>query len=615
MKKLKNNILIIILFFSFNIEAAALKNKLVNHASPYLAMHGNDPVAWQKWNKDSIKRAKKEGKLLYVSSGYFSCHWCHVMQRESYKDKTVAKILNEYFIPIKVDREINSALDSHLIDFVERTQGRAGWPLNVFITPDGYPLVGMTYLPKENFLLVLNNLKTRWSNEKSLLEKIAKSTSAELIPKTIQSTHKNSESRSDEYVKHFISQVNIRADDLAGGFGQQNKFPSYPQLALLLTIVKNNPNTNIKDFLRLTLDKMASQGLYDHLEGGFFRYTVDPNWQIPHFEKMLYDNALLATLYIDAAIIFNNKKYAKVAKETLDFMLRVFRSSQGAHIASLSAVDSKDIEGGYYLWQRDELQKLLSKNEMKVVELIWQLEGPADLDDGHHLVEIMNVKDVAQTLKMSLYKVKIYFSSAKNKMLIERRKRSVPRDDKLLAAWNGLVLTAYAKAAKQFKSARYAKAARDIKNYIHNNLWRDNELARAVKNNKFFAKGELEDYAYVAQGLYYWLEYKKNKQDQVWLENLIQQGWARFYDKQGWKLSENSLLKYGQHEAVLIDGVLPSSSATLINISLKVALKNKNSKLMKKVGRALAAGHINIVNEPFWYASQILILQAHNKIH
>jgi len=605
--------LVLPLLFSINAEAKPIVNVLQKHASPYLAMHGSDPVAWQEWNKETVERAKKEGKLIYVSSGYFSCHWCHVMQRESYKNAQVAKILNDNFIPVKVDREISSALDSHLIDFVERTQGQAGWPLNVFITPDGYPLVGMTYVPTENFIKILNNLKLRWQKEKPRLQEIAKNATNELSNDVVESSDKIAAGLADDYTKRFLFQAKSMQDDMSGGFGQQNKFPSYPQLHAMLNAYDNQPEKELKQFLILTLNNMATQGLYDQLGHGFFRYTVDPLWQIPHFEKMLYDNALLASLYTDAARIFKNEKFKQVAKNTLDFLIDVFRSSQGAYIASLSALDDKGVEGGYYLWQRDELKKILSQDELKVVELIWQLEGPADLEAGHHLVEIMNVSDAAKMLNISKSKVQHNFLSAKKKMLTLRNKRLVPRDEKLLAAWNGLALTAFAKAAKQFNHSAYKTAAKEIKNYIHTNLWQDKKLVRAVKGNKVLAQGGLEDYAYLAQGLVHWLDISNNKQDQHWLEEIIEQAWNRFHTKQGWLLSENSLLKYGQSKAVISDGVLPSASAVLVNVSLKVVKKNNNEKLKTKALKALNAGQPDIVSQPFWYASHIQALSEYQK--
>lgn len=599
--------------FSFHVYAGNLKNTLQQHASPYLAMHGSDPVAWQQWNKETIARAKKEGKLIYVSSGYFSCHWCHVMQRESYKNNIVANILNTDFIPVKIDREINSALDSHLIDFVERTQGRAGWPLNVFITPDGYPLLGTTYLPAKNFTEVLKNIESKWKKEKPLLESIAKDASMELSIRTKVMPNKLVNGLGQKYITQFLKQATIMADDMAGGFGQQNKFPSFPQLNVMLKLYEDNPDKDLKQFLLLTLDKMASQGLKDQLGGGFFRYAVDPTWQTPHFEKMLYDNALLASLYLDAARVFKSEEFAKIAKSTLDFMINIFRSKSGAYIASLSAIDSKGVEGGYYLWRRDELKKILNKDELKVVELIWQLEGPDDLEGGHHLVEIMNTSDAARMLNIPIGKAKKYFNSAKKKMLYSRNKRNVPHDDKLLAAWNGLALTAFSKAAKQFKNEAYAKAAKEIRDYIYKNLWIKTKIVRAIKGNNILGDAELEDYAYVVQALYHWLEYSYNKEDQRWLEELIEQAWSRFHKNQVWLLAENSLLKYSEGEEVISDRVLPSASAVLINISLKVALKNNNVALKKKILNALIVGHSNIEEQPFWYASQIFTIYEYQK--
>jgi uncharacterized protein YyaL (SSP411 family) len=528
------------------------------------------------------------------------------MQRESYNNKQVAKILNTHFIPIKVDREINSALDSRLIEFVERTQGRAGWPLNVFITPEGYPLVGMTYVPTNNFITILKKLDEKWKNDKEELKQIARSATEELSVVSTEFNENLKIGSEQNYLNKFLLQAIAMADNMAGGFGEQNKFPSFPQLSVMLKAYKANPNDELKQFLVLTLNKMASQGLNDQLNGGFFRYVVDPVWQVPHFEKMLYDNALLASLYIDAAIIFNNKKYEKIAKNTLDFLLNVFRSPQGAYIASLSAVDNKGVEGGYYLWPRDELEKILTKKEMQVTELIWQLEGAEDLEGGHHLVEVMSVHDAEQILKIK--NTKKYFNSAKQKMLASRNKRKTPRDDKLLAAWNGLALSAFSKAAKHFNSNVYAKAAEDVKDYIYKNLWVDKVLVRAVKKEKILGAGGLEDYAYVAQGIYDWLEYSNNKKDKLWLQELVNQAWKRFYSKKGWLLAEDMLLKYGQGEAVIADGVLPSPSAVLINISLKVAGKNKDNALKKKSLIALNVGHADLASQPFWYASQIVTL-------
>ena len=598
----------------FSGVAAGLENQLRNHPSPYLAMHGTDPVAWQLWNRHSFELAKQEGKLLYVSSGYFSCHWCHVMQQESYKNRDVAKLLNENFIPVKVDREIEAALDSRLVDFVERTQGRAGWPLNIFITPEGYPLVGMTYLPASNFIEVLNKIQLKWKNERAELEKIARDATKELSTSTTsqQDSREVNKSSEKKYINDFLFQARAMADDMSGGFGEQSKFPSVPQLSVLLQLYKQNHDIHLHQFLTLTLDNMASKGLYDQLGGGFFRYTIDPQWQVPHFEKMLYDNALLASLYLDATKILKNQKYAKTAKATLDFILSSLQSPQGGMIASLSAIDGYGVEGGYYLWQTAEIEKILSAEEFNLVDQVWNLNAIPDLQAGHHLVVATPLALVAKKLSINKHHAEELFASAKLKMLLVRDIRQLPRDNKILAGWNGLVLSALSRAAKEYKSKKYLDAARMVRDYLYKNLWRSSTLVRAVKNNHVYGNANLEDYAYVAKGLSDWLEIENNKQvldhDRAWLGELINDAWSRFYVKEEWRKSENSLLKYKQGEKVIVDDVLPSASALMIQTTIDYCKKMHNKKLMEKALFALNVSTVEMSEQPFWYASHIFTL-------
>ena len=363
-------IITFLLCFSISAQAEILTNQLGEHSSPYLAMHGNDPVAWQEWNEQTVKLAQKENKLLFVSSGYFSCHWCHVMQRESFSNPGIARLLNKYFIPVKVDRELNASLDSRLIDFVEKTRGYAGWPLNVFITPAGHPLVGIVYLPATDFQRLLNSMFNEWQNRNSELVTIAAQASIELgdsekiIKTQITKTFK------DKLKQNFLDQAFNQADEMQGGFGEQSKFPLVPQLDVLLDIYQQNKSERLAKFLRLTLNVMASQGLRDQLGGGFYRYAVDPGWQVPHFEKMLYDNALLASLYLKAAKILNEKDYEQIGRETLDFILEEMSDNTGAFMASMSAIDDKNVEGGYYLWDMEQLAEILDRDEVNVIKEI-----------------------------------------------------------------------------------------------------------------------------------------------------------------------------------------------------------------------------------------------------
>ncbi len=589
--------------------AAPPGNQLLNHPSPYLAMHGHDPVHWQVWGPAARQRAVREGKLLFVSSGYFSCHWCHVMQRESYSNPAIARLLNEHFIAVKVDRELNPALDARLIDFVERTQGYAGWPLNVFITPEGYPLVGMVYLPADNFKQVLEKLATQWQENRAELAQLARQASAELMPPETGLATPLPAGTGRQFQQLFVSQALALADELDGGFGQENKFPSVPQLDFLLEIYQREPTPKLGDFLRITLDNMAQQGLNDQLGGGFFRYAVDPGWGIPHFEKMLYDNAQLARLYLQAARVFAQPAYERVARQTLDFVLRELRTPDGGFAASLSAVDDKGVEGGYYLWADQELEQILGPRELKVARLIWGLDKPATLETGHHLVLARSIQEVALLTGWPVGMIEAVYRSAAGKLLQQRQKRMRPRDDKQIAAWNGLLLSALAEAARLENAQAYRQAAQRLARFLATGLWRKGELLRAVSHGRSLGQAGLEDYAYVARGLFDWFRVGAREADRVLAQRLVREGWQRFYDPQrGWRRTEAQWLRYGQGASVIEDGVLPSPSASLILATLQEPDWQQDPVLADRVLRAFNVGHQAISESPFWYASQIRAL-------
>ncbi len=596
-------------FVSLNASSKVpVKNQLLNHASPYLAMHGTDPVNWQEWNEATVARAKKENKILFVSSGYFSCHWCHVMQRESYKNPEIAKIINQYFIAVKVDRELNPALDARLIDFAERTTGSAGWPLNVFVTPEGYPLVAMTYVPAKQFKDILGNISSRWQKESIELKQYASGVAAELQPVLLKANPKLQKGSAEKYVQTFLYKTFDYADELQGGFGQSLKFPSAPQLSLLLAIQKHQPNPRLENFLRLTLNQMRSQGLWDHIGGGFYRYVTDPAWQVPHFEKMLYNNALLASIYFDAATILKDKKYQQTAIDTLEFMMRDFSTSSGALAASLSAVDKNGVEGGCYVWTNDEIKKQLSDDEFKVAVALWGLNSAPALEHGHHLTQKMTVDEIAKQLKMKKNKIVSSKLSLRKKLFTARKTRICPKDDKQLAAWNGLALSAFVKGAIETGNERYKKQAGKIKKYIETSLWKKDHLLRAINGGKSLGTAGLEDYAYVAQGLYDYAIFTKQANDMALTNKIVSQGFKRFYTKFGWILSENMLLKFGEGEILMTDGPMPSAGSLLADVSLAITKKAGNDKDKKLKERALAS--LNVENKtllarPFWYASHV----------
>jgi len=588
--------------------AEELTNQLKDNPSPYLALHGGDPVHWQLWDKSVFERARREGKLVYVSSGYFSCRWCHVMQRESYRNADIAAFLNAHYIPVKVDRELDPALDASLIEFVQRTRGYSGWPANVFLTPEGYPLIGMVYLPAADFKKLLVALNERWHADRPALKEMARAAATELQTAPMPAGPDLEPGIGASYVSAFAAEALRSGDALEGGFGDGNKFPSAPQLLTLLYAYRHHPDAHLAGFLRLTLDNMARRGLHDQIRGGFFRYVVDPSWQVPHFEKMLYDNALLSMVYRDAARVLRHPAYRRVADDTLDFMLADMRSPDGALIASLSAVDDKDVEGGFYLWSEAELQRLLDARELKAVRAVWHMQGPAPLPEGYLPVWTGTRDQLARRLGMTPATLDATLASARRKLTEAQEHRHLPRDTKVLAGWNGLALEALSRAAAHDDGGRYRAAAQHVRDYLVNELWDGQRLMRARAADRPLGQASLQDYAFVARGLYVWAEVSGTRQNYDLARKMTEQAWRQFHSDRGWRLSRDVLVRYGSAEPVIADSPLPSPSATLIEVSLDLARHFNDADLRRRALSALNTGHEILTTDPFWYATQIRVL-------
>ena len=549
---------------------AGLSNQLKDHPSPYLAMHSQDPVKWQAWGPEVIAQAKKENKMIFVSIGYFACHWCHVMQRESYADETVAKFLNTYFIPVKVDRELNAALDAYLIEFVRQTRGHAGWPLNVFVSPEGNPVVGITYLPKPQFISLLKQLTDLWKKDSAYMKSMAAQAAAIHKNEKLQVTHKLKPGLAKQFQTKFMQQTMAYGDDMAGGFGDTTKFPMISQLEGLISAYDAKPFAPIKQFVELTLNQMATQGLRDHIGGGFYRYTVDPGWQTPHFEKMLYTNAGLVLLYLRAAESFNRVDYIDIARETLDFMLREFLTESGAMVASFSAVDDQGVEGGYYLWQKNTVKKILSEKEFEVLSLLWNMEAAAMHEASYLPHYAMSPEEVAKKLGLAVEQVMSIISSAYEKLHSKRKARNLPVDTKLLTGWNGLALEALSAGATLDGGEKYLVGAKKIRDYLVLKLWDGNRLYRARGKYGSIGKAGLEDYAYAASGLLKYAQVSGDKGELKLVRQWLDIAWRRFYSSTGWQLSDEMLLPYKMGVAIIEDNPMPSPSTTLIRTSFQL---------------------------------------------
>ncbi len=569
-------------------EPAKLANRLADHPSPYLALHGADPVAWQEWNADTVARAKRENKLLFVSVGYYACHWCHVMQRESYKNREIAELLNREFIPVKVDRELNTGLDDALQDFSARLLKVSGWPLNAFVTPEGYPAYAVLYAPPEDFRKVAARLAERWKADSAGVKKLAQGAAPrETVALQRQTLDAAQLAR---WENGFLQQLRAEMDDLRGGFGEVSKFPMAPQLMLALELQAAKADAKLEAFLRLTLDQMAARGLMDHVNGGFFRYTTDPGWETPHFEKMLYDNAQLALLYLRAARVLKEPRYRAAGLRAADFMLDVLAAPEGGFRASTSAVDEQGREGAHYLWGREELKRLLNDAEFAAARRVWKLDAAAPFELGYLPAEWVAPNKAEELL----------LRSAEGKLSQARKNRALPKDDKRNAGLNGLALSALAAAMRA--DPRYRGAAAGAYRFIREQMMTSDGLYKSMAKGKKLSGAELEDYAFVARGLLDYAEAAGVEEARREALKLTQAAWRQFAGTQGWHREKQALLATVRPEPVLADGPTASPSAVLIMTTLRL----DDAGLSARAREALQWYSPAMGRDPFSYPTQVL---------
>ncbi len=577
---------------------------LKNHASPYLAMHGNDPVHWSEWNEAALQKARKENKLLFVSIGYFACHWCHVMHRESFSNPEIAKKLNTDYISIKVDRELNPVLDKRLIDFVSATNGSAGWPLNVFITPDGDPLVGATYIPPEAFSQALTNLAKQWKKDSKTLKAEAKILNEKLHAALNGQEVDGSKAHIADSSTKFIEEVMSTADTLDGGVGEQMKFPTSPQLHTLFKLNRKNKDPKVDQFIKLTLDAMSTKGLHDEIGGGFYRYTVDPGWNTPHFEKMLYNNAMLTIFYFDAADYYDVKAYRHTALETLYFLNEAMKGQSGAFIASLSAVDNNGVEGGYYLWTQAELKKILTPAELKLANTAWKMNRTAELDAGILPMMQISIEEVMEKLGLTKSQVKQQLTLLRNKLKLYRNEnRGLPRDFKLLTGWNGLALAAFAKGLKHDLTLK--PHGQQLAKFLRS-MWNGKQIQRAANSHK---AGTLNDYAAAAWGLLSWAKATNDPVSKKMGILYANYAWEHFYINNKWQEDENPLLPEGVQASHLADGPSPSAETLLLRASFLA----DTSELLTKAHEVMGRSSKSIEHSPYSYASLIAVANRYKK--
>jgi hypothetical protein len=554
-------------------EKTTHTNRLIHETSPYLLQHAHNPVDWYAWGEEALRAARQQDKPILLSIGYSACHWCHVMEHESFESERIARLMNENFINIKVDREERPDLDAIYMNFVQMTTGSGGWPMTVFLTPDLVPFFGGTYFPPDDqygrpgFARLLESLAQVWKTRRAELEKerdkivdsLQQAARLELPEGTVD------KAVLEEAYRNLLQ----RFDSRHGGFGGAPKFPNSMALAFLLRYYRRMKSDAALDMVNVSLTEMARGGIYDQLGGGFHRYSVDERWLVPHFEKMLYDNALLARLYLEAFQATGNSFYKQVAEETLAYVEREMTDPSGGFYSAQDA-DSEGEEGRFFVWTPQEVEAALGKQDAKLFNEYFDVTPSGNFEGKNILHHRIDTDAFSRSSGMSPERLQEFFKEARRTLFCAREKRVKPaRDEKVLAAWNGMMLTAFAEAAFILNNPAFLETARKNAQFLTSQMFVDGRLQRSWKQGRARLNAYLEDYAQVIEGF---IALYQAAGEVKWLERaleLMQSQIEKFWDLEKGDFYFTS----SDHEALLIrqkeyfDNAIPSgNSVTCMNL-------------------------------------------------
>ena len=587
---IKNKLLIFLFLLSFlSCESQNEKmkkehkytNNLINESSPYLLQHAHNPVNWYPWNETTLKKAQKENKLILISIGYAACHWCHVMEEESFEDEEIAKIMNQNFICINVDREERPDVDQIYMNAVQILNQRGGWPLNCFALPTGEPIWGGTYFQKENWKNILLNIDQIFQQEpdkfynqaEQLTEAIKKSEAVKLNVKK------------HNYNKNLITEIVEKwkqdFDKTHGGNNRSPKFPIPNTYKFLIKYAHLFQDKEIKNIIDVTLTKMAYGGIFDQIGGGFARYSTDIYWKIPHFEKMLYDNGQLVSLYSQAYQLSKNPIYKEVVFKTLNFINREMTNKNGGFFSSLDA-DSEGEEGKYYVWKEKELKEIL-KTDYEIISSYYNVNNKGLWENGNYILLInKNKKEIANKFNISLDELNTKIEDANKKLLNHREKRIKPGlDDKILTSWNAIMLNGYLDAYMTFNEEKFLVTAVNNGEFLIKNMIKeDGEIFHNYKNGKISITGFLEDYAFCIEAF---IKLYECTFEEKWLkisEKLLKYCFENFTNEENkmFYFTSKKQEKLIARKMELYDNVIPASNSS-IAISLFKMYKLTNDKL------------------------------------
>jgi hypothetical protein len=585
-----------------------MANRLSKEKSPYLLQHANNPVDWYPWSEEAFIKASRENNPVFLSIGYSTCHWCHVMERESFEDKEVAEVLNSGFVSIKVDREERPDIDHIYMSVCQAMTGQGGWPLTILMTPDKKPFFAGTYFPKHErwgrpgLVEILAEVRDKWGKDRDLLVEAAEKVTSTLFAE--KSKGQGKELGGKTLLKAFF-QARGRFDKEFGGFGTAPKFPTPHNLSLLLRYWKRSGDKEALDMVEHTLERMYRGGIYDHIGYGFSRYSTDKKWLAPHFEKMLYDNALLALAYIEGYLATGRKLYARVAKEIFTYILRDMTSPEGGFYSAEDA-DSEGEEGKFYVWTPAEIIDILGDKDGKTFCELFDITPKGNFE-GRNIPNLIATApfNAAEGLTMEAEEAAGSIQSMREKLFNAREKRVHPyKDDKILASWNGLMIAALARGAAVFGEDIYRDAAERAVEFVFKSMRRaDGRLLARYRDGESAYPAYLDDYAFLTWGLLELYEATFNVSHLERAIELTGQMIDLFWDEEngGFYFNGKDAEQLISRPKEVYDGALPSgNSVALLNL-MRLARLTVDEKLTEIAEKQVKAFSGSIVEYPWGY--------------
>ncbi len=576
-------------------------NRLANEKSPYLLQHAQNPVDWYPWGEEAFEKARKEDKPLFLSIGYSTCHWCHVMEKESFEDPEVARLMNDAFVSIKVDREERPDIDKLYMSVCQMMTGGGGWPLTILMTPDKKPFWAGTYIPKESRFGRLGmrdfvpRIKEMWLKNRDQVVSIAKDLITDLQWQ-LSTISGGDEDIGESTLKFAYELLEDRFDEGEGGFGQAPKFPTPHVLQFLLRYWKRTGKERALEMVEKTLQAMRRGGIYDHLGFGFHRYSTDPQWLLPHFEKMLYDQALLAMAYIEAYQATHNPEYKQTAQEIFSYVLRDMTSPEGGFYSAEDA-DSEGVEGKFYIWTEDEIRQILNQEDTDLVVQVFNLEKEGNFAEeatrektGANILHLRkSLTDIAADLQILESDLRIHLESIRQKLFEVREKRVHPlKDDKILLDWNGLMIAALAKGAQVFGEYKYVEAAKNAVKFLLTTMrTHEGRLLHRYRDGEAAISANIDDYAFLIWGL---LELYETTFEVNYLQTaleLTKTAREHFWDEEasGFYFTPDDVDHLLIRQKEIYDGATPSGNSVFVLNLLRLGRMTMNSEFEEEAAR------------------------------